>query len=120
MKILVVDDSKAMRMIVMRTLRQVGLGSHTLMEASSGAEGLKLARAEKPGLILADWNMPEMNGIELLKAIRAENLPIKLGFVTSECTAEMQAQAKQEGALFFLCKPFTMESMQTAIGPFLV
>ncbi len=119
MKILIVDDSKAMRMIVMRTLRQVGLGTHTLVEASSGAEALKMIKADKPGLILADWNMPEMSGLDLLKALKAENIAVKLGFVTSECSAEMQALAKQEGALFFLTKPFTPEGMQATVGPHL-
>lgn len=120
MKILIVDDSKAMRMIVMRTLRQLGLGNHTLLEASSGGEALKMVKSEGPALVLADWHMPEMSGLDLLKALRAENLPVKLGFVTSECSAEMQALAKQEGALFFVSKPFTPEGMQAAVGPYLV
>jgi two-component system chemotaxis response regulator CheY len=119
MKILVVDDSKAMRMIVMRTLRQIGLGQHTLLEASNGQEALKVAKSEKPGLILCDWNMPEMTGLDFLRALKTENLSIKLGFVTSECTTEIQELAKQEGAVFFLSKPFTADGMQAAVGPFL-
>ncbi|MBI5549017.1 MAG: response regulator [Deltaproteobacteria bacterium] len=119
MKILIVDDSKAMRTIVMRTLRQLNLGTHTLLEATNGVEALALAKAEKPDLILADWNMPEMNGLELLKAVKAAALPVKLGLVTSECSGEMQALAKQEGAVFLLSKPFTADSMRATIGPHL-
>jgi len=118
-KILIVDDSKAMRMIVMRALRQAGLGTHKLVEASSGAEALASSQAEKPDLILSDWNMPEMSGIELLRALKAKGMAVKLGFVTSECTEEMQQLAKQEGAVFFLSKPFTPEALQAATTPHL-
>ena len=66
-KILIVDDSKAMRMIVSRVLRQAGYGNAEFVEASNGAEGLAAARAGGVDLILSDWNMPEMNGIEFLE-----------------------------------------------------
>ncbi len=119
MKILIVDDSKAMRMIVMRHLRQAGYGDASFIEAANGTEGLEAVRRESPDLVLSDWNMPEMNGLELLKACKAATLPVKLGFVTSECSAEMQALAKQEGAVFLLSKPFTADSMRAAVGPYL-
>ena len=70
MKILIVDDSKAMRMIVMRHLRQAGFGNHALEEASNGVEALTAATNAPPDLILCDWNMPEMNGLEFLKKFR--------------------------------------------------
>jgi two-component system chemotaxis response regulator CheY len=70
MKILVVDDSKAMRMIVARNLRQAGLGDATIVEAGNGVEGLAAVHADQPDLILSDWNMPEMSGIEFLHAVR--------------------------------------------------
>ena len=63
MKILICDDSKAMRMIVKRTLRQAGFGDHEVLEAEDGAQGLAVAQAEAPDLILSDLNMPNMSGI---------------------------------------------------------
>ena len=85
-KILIVDDSKAMRMIVSRVLRQAGYGNAEFVEASNGAEGLAAARAGGVDLILSDWNMPEMNGIEFLQALRAGGSTARFGFVTSEST----------------------------------
>ncbi len=117
MKILIVDDSKAMRMIVMRTLRQAGIGDHTLVEASSGADALQVIKTNRPDLILCDWNMPEMTGLDVLKAIKSGNLGVPLGFVTSESSDEMRQMAIQEGALFFICKPFTPESLKSALAP---
>ena len=66
MKILIVDDSKVMRSIVKRTLRQAGFGNHDVVEAGNGAEGLEQVSEHTPDLVLCDWNMPEMNGIEML------------------------------------------------------
>jgi two-component system, chemotaxis family, chemotaxis protein CheY len=116
MKILIVDDSKAMRMIVMRTLRQAGFGDHEFIEAGNGSEGLQKVKSENPGLVLSDWNMPVMSGIEFLRALRAEGNQTKFGFVTSEGTQETRDLALGEGALFLVTKPFTPESFQEAIG----
>ncbi len=84
MKILVTDDSSVMRKIVVRTIRQAGLGKHEIIEAENGRMGLEMAQAEKPDLILSDWNMPEMTGIEFLKALRASGSTTPFCFVTSE------------------------------------
>jgi len=86
MKVLVVDDSKVMRLIVMRTLRQAGFACE-VKEAADGKQALEAIRKEPPDLVLSDWNMPEMSGIELLEALRAEGSPVKVGFVTTEGTA---------------------------------
>lgn len=115
MRVLVVDDSKAMRMIVARTLRQAGYDSLTLAEACNGAEALATIRAEPPDLVLCDWNMPEMSGIELLTALSSEGNRVKFGFVTSEGTEEMRSRAKEAGALFLIAKPFTVEAFQEAL-----
>lgn len=116
MRILIVDDSKAMRMIVARTVRQAGYGSSTLEEAVNGAEALKQIKVNKPDLVLCDWNMPEMNGIDLLRALRSENIQIPFGFVTSEGTVEMRHTAMEAGAKFLIVKPFTVESFQDALA----
>ncbi len=119
MQILVVDDSKAMRSIVMRAVRQAGYESVSFAEAANGAEALKQIRTAPPGLVLADWNMPEMSGIELLKALRAEGNAVKVGFVTSESDPAMRDMAFQSGALFMLTKPFTPDAIKAALGPVL-
>ncbi len=115
MKILVVDDSKVMRMIVKRTLRQAGFGDHEVVEAADGKEGLDAAAAHKPGLILCDWNMPNMNGIEMLQNLRASGNDVPFGFVTTEATPEMRKTAYQAGALFLISKPFTADDFKKAL-----
>ena len=69
MKVLVVDDSKAMRMIVIRTLKQSGIANLTTVEAGNGLEGLAMVAEHKPQAICCDWNMPEMKGIDFLKKL---------------------------------------------------
>jgi two-component system, chemotaxis family, chemotaxis protein CheY len=118
MKILVTDDSRAMRMIVLRTLRQAGFAGHDVLEAENGKEALSMARSQKPDLILSDWNMPEMSGIDLLKALRGSGDTTPFCFVTSEGSDEMRAQAEQAGALGLIAKPFTAETFVDMLSPF--
>ena len=117
MKILIADDSKAMRMIVVRTMRQAGFNGHDIVEAENGREALQLAQAEPPDLILSDWNMPEMTGIEFLRALRASGSSIPFCFVTSEGSEEMRTQAEQSGALGLIAKPFTAEAFADILAP---
>jgi two-component system chemotaxis response regulator CheY len=119
MKVLIVDDSKAMRMIVMRTLRQAGYGSAEMREAGNGSEALALIRADAPDLVLCDWNMPELSGIDLLSRLNTEGPKVRFGFVTSEGTDTMRERARQEGALFLIAKPFTAETFGSALAPIL-
>ena len=71
MDILLVDDSKTMRGIVQRAIRQAGFRGLTVGEAENGVQALEKLRAEQPKLILSDWNMPEMSGIDFLVQVRA-------------------------------------------------
>lgn len=119
MRILIVDDSKAVRLIVARALRGAGFGGCTFDEAENGAQALERIRAAVPDVILCDWNMPVMTGPELLATIQQANVPTKFGFVTSEGTAEFREQAKPAGALFVIAKPFTPENFQDVLGPLL-
>lgn len=119
MQVLIVDDSKAMRMIVRRTLRQAGFDEWTSAEASNGREALDSLAAGMPDLILSDWNMPEMNGLELLQTLKSAGHAVKFGFVTSESTPEMNEAAREAGALFLITKPFTAEKFQETLGPLL-
>ncbi len=119
MKVLVVDDSVAMRMMIIRTLRQAGLDNHDFKQAADGVEGLNMVRDEKPDLVLADWNMPNMTGIEMLEALREEGDLVKVGFITTEATTAMRSRASDAGALFLVGKPFTVESFEQALAPVL-
>jgi two-component system chemotaxis response regulator CheY len=117
--ILVVDDSKAMRLIVRRTLRQAGIGEYEVEEAANGLEALERIGQAKPALVISDWNMPEMNGIELLRELNARKVAVRFGFVTTEGTPDMRAMADEAGALFLIAKPFTPEQFETALRPLL-
>lgn len=119
MKILIVDDSKAMRMIVKRTLKLAGFTGLEFVEASNGVEAIEQIAAESPDLVFSDWNMPEMNGIDLLKQLRADGNQIKLGFITSENNPATRQEAMDAGATFLINKPFTPESLQVVLAPVL-
>ena len=119
MKILVVDDSRVMRQIVIRTLRQAGYEDQEICEAGDGREALAMASSEHPDLLLSDWNMPEMSGIECLRALRAAGNDVPFGFVTSEGSPEMREQAAAAGASFLIAKPFTADDFADALGAIL-
>lgn len=119
MKILIVDDSLAMRRIIQRTLRQAGFSGHEILEAANGKLGLEAAQAQAPDVILSDWNMPEMNGFEFLQALRQGGSKIPFGFITTEGTADMRHRAMEAGANFLLEKPFTPEQMEATLNPYL-
>ena len=116
MKILVVDDSKAMRMIVVRTLRMAGFGGHQIAEASNGAQGFESFTADPPDLVLCDWNMPEMNGEQCCQQARAAGFAGTFGFITTEGTPAMRQRANEAGANFLLAKPFTAEELERVLN----
>jgi two-component system chemotaxis response regulator CheY len=117
--ILLVDDSKTMRMIVQRAIRQAGYRGLTVEEADNGAQALEKLSGTQPQLILCDWNMPEMTGIDLLTRIRAEQNQVPFGFITSETSAGIKELAMSAGATFLISKPFTPEDIQAALIPVL-
>ena len=116
MKIMVVDDSSAMRMMVVRTLRQAGFGGKDVQQAEDGVIALEAIRNSVPDLVLADWNMPNMTGMELLVALREESIDVPFGFITTESSTEMRQKAAAAGAKFLISKPFTAESFEKALG----
>jgi two-component system chemotaxis response regulator CheY len=115
-RIMIVDDSKAMRMIVRRTLKQAGFGAYDVEEATNGSDALVKIRADAPRLVLSDWNMPDMSGYELLTKLREEKIKVPFAMITTEGTPEMRAKAAAAGALFLIQKPFTSEELARAVG----
>ncbi|MEE2959396.1 MAG: response regulator [Myxococcota bacterium] len=119
MKILVVDDSKPMRRLVIRNIKAAGWESAEFIQAANGKDALDLISSEKPNLVISDWNMPVMDGLELLKIVKKwyPNLPI--GFVTSEGSNERRKIADNNGANFLISKPFGVSHFKNALGPLL-
>lgn len=115
MKILIVDDSTAIRLIVKKTLRLAGFEGHDISEAQDGAEALAAIQNAAPDLVMSDWNMPKMTGIELLERLNADGVKVKFGFVTTEATPEMRQRAMKAGARFLISKPFTPQSFEEAL-----
>jgi two-component system, chemotaxis family, chemotaxis protein CheY len=109
-KALVVDDSKAIRMLLVRALKQIG---YEVQEAANGREALEIIEAGNSGikLVLADWNMPEMNGLDLLKRLRQNPALSSLAvvMVTTETEIEQIAEAIEAGANEYVMKPFTQD-----------
>ncbi len=116
LKILIVDDSTAMRMIVRKTMRQAGFDGHDYSEAEDGAKALTAIKSAAPDLVLSDWNMPNMTGIELLENLTKDGIKIKFGFITTEATPDMRQRATAAGASFLISKPFTPESFKEILG----
>ena len=107
---LVVDDSRAVRMILGRTLREIGFD---VCEAGNGLEALELVEAHKASMrvVLADWNMPEMNGLDLLKRLRQdpELASLAIVMVTTETESDQMLAALAAGASEYIMKPFTKD-----------
>ena len=115
MHILIVDDNKSMRNILRRSLILGGFDDLTISEAANGKEALEQYHSQIPDLILSDWNMPVMDGLDLLQAIREENKDILFGFVTARNNSKLRKNAQIHGAHFLLSKPFTPEMLNTTI-----
>lgn len=114
-KILAVDDSKSMRQMVSMSLKSAG---HQVTEADDGRMALDLAQKEQYDLIVTDINMPNMNGIELIHALRANNhykhTPILC--LTTESSDDMKGQGKSAGATGWIVKPFSPEKLLATIA----
>lgn len=118
MRVLIADDSTVMRRIVVRTLRQAGFDCDEIIEAADGRQAYETVLADEPDLVLSDWNMPEMTGIESLRALRAAGSSVLFGFVTSEGSEEMREQARAAGAAFLIAKPFTADTFRDVLEEF--
>ena len=110
-KVLVVDDMSTMRRIVKNVLKQIGYSD--ILEAENGQDALTKLKAGGFGLVVSDWNMPVMPGIELLRSVRADadlkSLPFLM--VTAEAQKENIIEAVQAGVSNYVVKPFTADAL---------
>jgi len=113
MRALVVDDSKAMRMILKKTLTSCGFDE--IREAANGLEALdELADMEWADVVLVDWNMPEMSGFEFLEAVRRRSMydDVPIVMVTTETEVAQMIRALDAGANEYIMKPFTADALR--------
>lgn len=110
--IMTVDDFFSMRRIIMTQLRDMGF--ENVVEADSGVTALKMLETHKVDLIISDWNMPKMTGIELLRAVRANPAYKHLPFfmVTAESDKENVVEAVRAGVTNYILKPFTPDKFR--------
>ncbi len=116
-KVLVVDDSSVMRQIIKNTLKQIGFGAGNISDADDGDAGLKKVQEAPLELIVSDWNMPKMTGIDFLKAVRADGglKGIPFLMVTSEADKEKIMEAVQAGVSQYIVKPFNANQLEEKI-----
>ncbi|MCR9220691.1 MAG: response regulator [Alphaproteobacteria bacterium] len=122
MPVLIVDDYKTMLRIIRNLLKQ--LGFNNVDEASDGSEALSKLRAKEYGLVISDWNMEPMTGIQLLREVRADEKTRDLPFImiTAESKTENVIAAKEAGVSNYIVKPFNAQTLKqkltSVIGQF--
>jgi len=118
--LMIVDDSATMRKIIMRTVRMSGINFSRTEEAGNGKEALDKLNNGPVDIMLCDINMPEMNGIELVKKVRELNncAGTKIIMVSTESAQETINDIMTSGANGYITKPFTPEKFQEKLSPF--
>ena len=116
--VLTVDDSASVRTMVKLTMSAAGYG---VVEAGDGAEALAKAKGQAVNLVITDLNMPKMNGIEFIRALRelAPYRGVPIVFLTTESDDEMKKQAKAAGATGWITKPFRQDQLLAVAKKFL-
>ena len=116
--VLVVDDSAAIRKILQRVLRQTGMSIRTIFEAGDGQEALALLKEQRVALVLSDINMPKMDGLQFLAAMKAEpgwnRIPVVM--ITTEGGEAKVAEAVKLGAAGYVRKPFTADQIKEKLA----
>jgi len=119
--ILVVDDSAAIRKILQRVLRQTGMAIRTVVEAGDGQEALEVLKTQKVDLVLTDINMPKMDGLQFLAALRStppwSTLPVVM--ITTEGGEAKVSEAVRLGAVGYVRKPFTADQIKEKLAALL-
>lgn len=112
---LIVDDQQTIRSLVRNGLREIGLTD--IEDASDGEDGLRVLLSRKINLIISDFNMPKLDGLGLLRAVRATPQLKSIGFImlTGRADNDLVARAQQFGVNNYLVKPFTVATLRTKI-----
>ncbi len=114
--VLIVDDSSTMRKIISRSLRQAGLAVDDIYEAGDGIEGLAAMEGKTIDLILSDINMPNMDGLEFIKSVRAKGVKTPIVMITTEGGEDILKEAISNGASDSIKKPFTPDQLNEKLG----
>jgi two-component system, chemotaxis family, chemotaxis protein CheY len=116
--VLVVDDSAAIRKILQRVLRQTGMAIKTIHEAGDGQEALEILKIHKPALVLTDINMPKMDGLQFLAAVKGSDewRDIPIVMITTEGGEAKVGEAVKLGAAGYVRKPFTADQIKEKLA----
>jgi len=118
MKVLIVDDSQIMRKIITGVLKKLKVND--ILEAVNGQEAVTtVSENDDIGLVLMDWNMPTMNGLDAVKKIRANGSKVPIVMCTTEAEKERVLEAVKAGSNDYLVKPFNPKDIQNKLGKFL-
>lgn len=109
-RVLVADDSSTMRKIILRSLTAVGVPGAE--EAADGQEAIDMFKKSEYDLVLTDWNMPNKNGLDVIREIRAMNTSVPIIMVTTEAEKTRVLEAIQAGVSDYLVKPFTADTLR--------
>lgn len=114
-KILIVDDATTVRSLAKFALSKAG---YTIVEAEDGAIGLQKAKSEKPDLIISDLNMPNMNGLEMCRAVKSDDAlkATPIFMLTTEASAEVAKEGKDIGIMAWIVKPFAPDKLLAAVN----
>lgn len=121
-RVVVIDDAPVVREVIVKNLQKIGFETNNIFEAEDGLAGVNMLRAEKVDLIISDWNMPNMDGLELLRTIKdyPELASIPFIMITSESEKEKVDEAFKAGVNQYICKPFKpdyfKEKIQQTLG----
>jgi len=115
--ILIVDDSLPMRSVIKRTLKAAGYGSSEILEAANGQEALELMKNSWVDIVMTDFNMPVMNGLEFIKTIKSNDLSkeIPVVVISTEGNESKIKEFMESGAAGYITKPFTAEAIRDLI-----
>lgn len=115
MRVLIVDDSRTMRRIIINTLQK--LGYKDCFEASNGREGIEQLAAQQVDIIITDWNMPEMSGVDFTRVVRAneqtKHVPVLM--ITANAAEDDIVEAMRAGVNNYVVKPFTPDTLKEKI-----
>ncbi len=118
MKILLVDDSRTIRNLQKNVL--VASGYAEILEASDGVEAMAIVESNRPDLVLLDWNMPNMDGITVVRRIRETDKALPIIMVTTEAEKARVVEAIKAGATNYVIKPFTSQTLMERVQQVLV